>query len=146
MTIVPFQGGPAMVTNLMGNQIGSALDGLGVFIQHHRAGRVRVLAVSGARRVSQLPDVPTLAESGFPTMTAGSAYALYALAGTPDAQINRWNQAMRRVLANADVRSRLQNIAYEPLPGSTPAEVNALRDCMTEFWAPLVKASGYKGE
>lgn len=146
MAIIPFQGGPAMVTNLQGDQIGSAIDGLGVFIQQHRGGKLRVLAVSGPKRVSQLPDVPTLSESGFPSMTAGSAYALYAPANTPIAQINRWNQAMRKVLADADVRSRMQNIAYEPLAGSSPSEVNALRDRMTNFWAPLVKASGYKSD
>ncbi len=146
MTIVPFQGGPAMVTNLLGNQVGSAIDGLGVFIEQHRAKKLRVLAVSGAKRVSQMPEVPTFVESGFPTLTAGSNYALYAPAGTPEAQINRWNQAMRKVLAMPDVRSKLQNIAYEPSAGSSPAEVNQLRTKMTEFWSPIVKASGYKGD
>lgn len=146
MTIVPFQGGPAMVTNLLGNQIGSAIDGLGVFVEHHRTKKLRVLAVSGSRRVSQLPEVPTLAESGFPSMTSGSSYALYAPAGTPETQINRWNLALRKVLAMPEVRARLQTIGYEPLQGSSPAEVSQLRIKMTEHWAPLVKASGYKGD
>ena len=146
MTIVPFQGGPAMVTNLLGNQIGSAIDGLGVFVEQHRAKKLRVLAVSGSSRVSQMPEVPTLAESGFPTMTAGSIYALYAPAGTSEAQINRWNLALRKVLAMPEVRTRLQNIGYEPTAGSSPAEVNQLRVKMTEHWAPLVKASGYKSD
>jgi tripartite-type tricarboxylate transporter receptor subunit TctC len=79
-------------------------------------------------------------------MTAGSSYALYAPAGTPEAQINRWNQALKKVLAMPDVRTRLQNIGYEPLPGSSPAEVTQLRNKMTDYWAPLVKASGFKGE
>lgn len=146
MAIVPFQGGPAMVTNLIGNQIGSAMDGLGVFVEQHKAKKVRVLAVSGSKRASQLPEVPTFVEAGFPSMMSGSTYALYAPAGTSEAQINRWNQAMRKVLALPEVRARLQSIGYEPLPGSSPAEVTQLQMKMAEHWQPIVKASNYKSD
>jgi tripartite-type tricarboxylate transporter receptor subunit TctC len=146
MTIVPFQGGPAMVTNLMGNQIGAAMDGLGVFLEPHRARKLRILAVSGSKRASQLPEVPTFVEAGFPSLTSGSSYALYAPAGTPEAQINRWNKAMRRVLALPEVQARILSIGYEPLPGSSPAEVMQLRQKMAEHWAPIVKASNYKSD
>ena len=146
MTIVPFQGGPAMVTNLMGNQIGAAMDGLGVFLEPHRAKKLRILAVSGSKRASQLPDVPTFVEAGFPSLTSGSSYALYAPAGTPQAQINRWNQAMRRVLAMPEVQARILSIGYEPSLGSSPAEVLQLREKMVEHWAPIVKASNYRSD
>lgn len=146
MTIVPFQGGPAMVTNLMGNQIGSAVDGLGVFLEPHRAGKLRVLAVSGSKRATQLPEVPTFVEAGFPSLTSGSSYALYAPAGTPEAQINRWNKAMRKVLAMPEVQARILNIGYEPLPGSSPDEVTQLRQKMVAQWAPIVKASNYRSD
>ncbi len=108
MTVVPFQGGPAMVNNLLGGQLPAAMDGLGVFVQHHRGGRVRVLAVSGESRAPQLPDVPTFKELGFPTLSFGTAYALYAPGGTPPARIEMWNRAMRTVLAMPDVKQRLQ--------------------------------------
>lgn len=146
ISIVPFQGGPAMVTNLIGNQIGAAMDGLGVFVEQHKAKKLRVLAVSGSRRVSQLPDVPTFAEAGFPSLVVGSSYALYAPAGTPEAQINRWNQAMRKVLAMPDVRSRIQGIGYEPTLGSRPADVTQLRAKLLEHWQPIVKATNYRGD
>ena len=146
MTIVPFQGGPAMVTNLMGNQIGAAMDGLGVFLEAHRARKLRILAVSGSKRASQLPEVPTFVEAGFPSLTSGSSYALYAPAGTPEAQINRWNKAMRKVLALPEVQARILNIGYEPLPGSSPTEVTQLRQKMVEHWEPIVKASNYKSD
>lgn len=146
MTIVPFQGGPAMVTNLMGNQIGAAMDGLGVFLEAHRAKKLRILAVSGSKRASQLPEVPTFVEAGFPSLTSGSSYALYAPAGTPEAQINRWNKAMRKVLALPEVQARILNIGYEPLPGSSPTEVTQLRQKMVEHWEPIVKASNYKSD
>ena len=146
MSIVPFQGGPAMVANLSGNQIGAAMDGLGVFVEQHRGKKLRVLAVSGSQRASQLPEVPTFVEAGFPSLVVGSSYALYAPAGTPEAQITRWNQAMRKVLAMPDVRNRLQNIGYAPTLGSTPADVNAMRQKLVDHWIPIVKATGFKGD
>lgn len=146
ISIVPFQGGPAMVTNLVGNQIGSAVDGLGVFVEQHRANKVRVLAVSGKQRSSQLPDVPTFSEQGYSSLVVGSGYALYAPAGTPPAKVSRWNAAMRKVLAMPDVKSRIQNIGYEPLPGSTPAEVTQQQRRLVEYWAPIVQSVGFKGD
>lgn len=146
MQVVPFQGGPAMVNNLLGDQLPAAMDGLGVFVQHHRAGRVRVLAVSGEQRATQLPEVPTFKELGLPQLSFGSAYGLYAPAGTPAASIDEWNRALRRVLAMEDVRKRLLEIGYEPLRGSTPAELTAMERAMSAHWAPVIKASGFKGD
>lgn len=110
MRFVPFQGGPAMVTNLLGDQLPAAMDGQGVFVQHHKAGRLRVLAVSGEQRASQLPEVHTFKEAGMPKLTFGTAYGLYAPAGIPAAKVDEWNRAMRKVLAREDVRTRLQDI------------------------------------
>lgn len=146
LSIVPFQGGPAMVTNLVGNQIGSAVDGLGVFVEQHRANKVRVLAVSGKQRSGQLPDVPTFSEQGYASLVVGSGYALYAPAGTSSAQVSRWNAAMRKVLAMPEVRSRIQNIGYEALAGSTPQEVTLLRKRLAEYWTPIVQTVGFKGD
>jgi tripartite-type tricarboxylate transporter receptor subunit TctC len=146
MAVVPFQGGPAMVNNLLGEQLPAAMDGLGVFVHHHRAHRVRVLAVSGTARAAQLPDVPTFKEQGMPTLAFGSAYALYAPAGTPTARIDEWNRAMRKVLAMPEVKQRVEDIGYEPMEGSTPAEVTAQEARMRAHWAPIVKATGFRGD
>lgn len=146
MNIVPFHGGPAMVTSLIGGQIGAAVDGLGVFVKQHEAGKLRVLAVSGKRRVIQLPDVPTFQEQGFPSLVVGSYYALFAPAATPDAQVQRWNQAMRKVLALPEVRARIQAIGYQPGVGSSPAEVAQLRQRLLEHWQPIVKETNYKSD
>ena len=146
MTVVPFQGGPAMVNNLLGDQLPAAMDGLGVFVQHHKGGRVRVLAVSGEARAPQLPEVPTFKELGFPTLAFGSAYALYAPAGTPAAKIDEWNRAMRKVLAMPDIKQRLQDIGYGPMDGTAPADVTARETRMRAHWTPIVNATGFKGE
>lgn len=146
LSIVPFQGGGAVVTNLIGNQIGSAIDGLGVFVEQHKAHKLRILAVSGKQRASQLPDVPTFAEQGFPSLTVRSGYALYAPATTPANQIARWNSAMKKVLAMPDVRSRIQDIGYEPVPGGAPADVTELKRRLVDHWGPIVRNSGYTSE
>lgn len=146
ISIVPFQGGPAMVTNVIGGQIPAIMDGMTVFTEHHRAGKLRVLAVSGARRSPDLPDVPTFAESGYPSLVAAATYVLYAPAGTPAAQVTSWNQAMRKVLAMPDVRSRLEKVGYEVSHGSSPAEVKAHASRTAERWLPVIKASGFKGD
>ncbi|WP_313302873.1 Bug family tripartite tricarboxylate transporter substrate binding protein [Diaphorobacter sp.] len=146
LSIIPFQGGALMVTNLMGNQIGSAVDGIGVFLEHHRNGKVRILAVSSKQRVGQLPDVPTFTELGYPSLVVDSGYSLYAPAGTPDASIKRWNTAMRKALSRPEVRQKIQTIGYQPTTGSTPEEVELLRKRLLERWTPIVKATGYKSD
>ena len=146
MSIIPFQGGALMVTNLMGNQIGCAVDGIGVFLEHHRNKKVRILAVSSKQRVSQLPDVPTFTELGYPSLVVDSGYSLYAPAGTSEAQIKRWNTAMRKALARPEVQQKIQTIGYEPTAGSSPEEVEQLRKRLMERWAPIVKATGYKSD
>jgi tripartite-type tricarboxylate transporter receptor subunit TctC len=146
MQVIPFQGGPAMVNNLLGDQLPAAMDGLGVFVQQHKAGKVRVLAVSGDARAPQMPEVPTFKELGMPTLAFGMACALYAPAGTPPAKIDEWNRAMRKVLAWPNVKQRLVDIGHAPVEGSTPAEVTAREARMTAHWTPIVKATGFKGE
>ncbi|MCL4699609.1 MAG: hypothetical protein KJ023_21565 [Burkholderiaceae bacterium] len=86
------------------------------------------------------------AASGLPSLAFGSACALYAPAGTPAAQIDLWNRAMRKVLALPDVRQRVQDIGYTPMDGSTPAEVTGHESRMKAHWTPIVKATGFKGE
>lgn len=146
MSIIPFQGGPVMVTNLMGNQIGSAIDGIGVFVEHHRNRKLRILAVSSKQRVSQLPDVPTFTELGYPTLVVDSSYSLYAPANTPNNHIARWNTALRKVLAKPEVRQKIQTIGYEPTAGSAPEDVTQLRQRLVTHWAPIVKATGYNSD
>ena len=76
----------------------------------------------------------------------GSAYALYAPAGTPAGKIDEWAAAMKKVLAMADVRGRLTHIGDTPIDGTAAAEVRANERRMSEQWAPIVKATGFKGD
>ncbi|WP_404300962.1 tripartite tricarboxylate transporter substrate-binding protein [Alicycliphilus denitrificans] len=146
ISIIPFQGGPVMVTNLLGNQIGSAIDGLGVFLEHHRNNKLRILAVSSKQRLSHLPEVPTFTELGYPSLLVDSGYSLYAPAGTAATHITRWNAAMRKVLVRPEVRQKIQTIGYQPTQGSAPEDVTKLRQRLIEHWTPIVKATGYKSD
>jgi tripartite-type tricarboxylate transporter receptor subunit TctC len=78
MNIVPYQGCPAMISNLLGEQLPAAMDGLGVIVQQHRTGKVRVLAVSGEKRAVRLPEVPAFKELGMAHLAFGTAYGLHA--------------------------------------------------------------------
>lgn len=145
-TLVPYRGGAPMVTELIGGQVAAGMDATTTLTEYHRAGKLRVLAVAGDKRADGLPDVPTFAEAGYPTLVASSRYVLYAHANMAPAAIAQWNQAMRKVLAMPDVREKLGRVGYDLLPGSSTEEVVRYADTLAARWLPVIKASGYKGD
>jgi len=145
-TLVPYRGGAAMATELLGNQLTAGMDATATFKEYHRAGKLRVLAVAGDKRADALPDVPTFAESGYPNLVASSRYLLYVHANTAPAVATQWAQAMRKVLAMPDVREKLGQTGYELLPSSTPEEVAKYTDALAARWTPVIKATGFKGD
>jgi tripartite-type tricarboxylate transporter receptor subunit TctC len=108
----------------------------------HKAGRITVLAVGGAARSSQLPDVPTFAELGLKEVDAKGNYALYAPAGTAAAAIDQWNDALRRVLNQPSVKGRLTVLGMEAR-ASTPQEVSRTVQQAAAVWKPVIEASGF---
>lgn len=145
-TLVPYRGGSAMVTEMMGNQIAAGMDAITTFTELHRGGKLRVLAVAGEKRADALPDVPTFAESGFPNLVTASRYLLYVRANTPPDMAAQWYQAVRKVLAMPDVREKLARAGYDILPGGTSDEVARYASALSARWTPVIKASGFKGD
>ena len=145
-TLVPYRGGAPMVTELLGGQVSSGMDATTTLTEYHRAGKLRVLAVAGDKRADSLPDVPTFAEAGYPTLVASSRYVLYAHANMAPATIAQWNQAVRKVLAMPDVRDKLGRVGYDLLPGASSEDVVRYTDALAARWLPVIKASGYKGD
>ena len=141
LAAVPYRGSAPLVQDLMGGQIAAGTTALGDFVEPHAAGRLRVIAVLGQKRSPALPDVPTFAEQGY-AIDWEYWLGLYAPAGTPSAEVQRINAAMRRALAKAEVRERMQKIVFEPAP-STPDELAALMRAGTALWEPVVKGSGW---
>src|SRR5690349_15837991 len=120
---VPFKGGAPALVALLGGQVQMIFNPIAEILPHVKAGgRVRTLAVTSPKRAPDLPDVPTLDESGLRGFSVTPRSAIYAPAGTPRATVDQINAEMNRMLQQADMRERLQNNGLVPL-GSTPAEL-----------------------
>ncbi|MHA7680217.1 Bug family tripartite tricarboxylate transporter substrate binding protein [Cupriavidus sp. PET2-C1] len=145
MLHIPYRGSAPAVTDLLGGQVQSMFDNTPSALPHVKAGRLRAIAITSAQRSPLLPEVPTVAESGFPGFDVQSWFSLTAPAGTPRPVIERLNSALNKVLAAPDVRQRLQDLAATPEPG-TPEQLRRLIAAETKRWHDVVKQSGAKAE
>jgi tripartite-type tricarboxylate transporter receptor subunit TctC len=140
---VPFKGSaPAMAAVLSGDVQGS-FETYNVFQPHLKAGKVRALAVTTPKRTVQEPDVPTLAESGFPGFEAYAWFSVLAPAGTPRAVVDRLNTEVNRVLALPEVKEQYAKMGLIP-GGGTPAELDAFIRADIAKWSKVIKAAGIK--
>jgi tripartite-type tricarboxylate transporter receptor subunit TctC len=142
---VPFNGGGPLMNALIGNQVSSGIDTLVDQIEMVRGGKIRMLATSAATRSPLLPEVPTFAESGLRGVEGTSWFAVYAPAKTPAATIQQINAAVNKALATPELRERFGKLGLEPTGGS-PADLAAIMKRDSERWAPVVKASGFRGD
>ena len=143
---VPYNGGGPMMNALIGgDQITAAIDTLVEQLELHRGGRVRILATSGSKRSPLLPDVATFAESGLAGIEGTAWFGIYAPAKTPEATVRQLNAAINKVLDSGEVRQRLTRLGLEPAGGS-PADLATRMAQDTARWAPIVKASGFRGD
>ncbi|HMS04530.1 MAG TPA: tripartite tricarboxylate transporter substrate binding protein [Burkholderiaceae bacterium] len=138
---IPYRGGAAAMTDLIGGQVDWMFEVMPNAAPQARAGRVRPLAVSTARRVAGFDDVPTLAESGVPGFDLSAWDAIFAPAGTPPAVVERLNAAIQKVLADPELRKQLAARGAEPW-GATPAETRAFVAAEVQRWGDAVKRSG----
>ncbi|MFN5158024.1 MAG: tripartite tricarboxylate transporter substrate-binding protein, partial [Betaproteobacteria bacterium] len=135
----------ALLGALSGNQVSAGIDVVLETLEAHRAGKVRVIGTSGAKRSAVLPDVPTLKEQGYPNMVAEGWFAMYAPARTPQAQVDAANRALNKALTQPDVLDRFAKLALEP-GGGSPADLTALERASSARWAPVVKATGFRAD
>jgi tripartite-type tricarboxylate transporter receptor subunit TctC len=142
---VPFNGSAPLKTAIAGGQIAAEVDTLPDLVELHRAGKIRVLGVSGTQRAPQLPDVATFGEQGFRDIAGLGWFGFYAPAGTPKATIDRLNGAVVRALALPDVRERLTSLGLEPT-GTTPEEFARIMAADAARWGPVIQASGFKAD
>ncbi len=137
-------GGPAM-NDLLGGQVPSLFASLPSALPHIKSGRIRALATTGAKRPPDLPDVPTIAEAGYPGYEASNWYAFVAPAGTPPAIVERLNAELGKVLRDPEVTPELAKHGMEPAPGSS-ADLAAYIARESKTWAEVVKSLGMKPE
>lgn len=112
---VPYKGGAQALTDLIGGQIDVTINGMVATYPHVKSGKIKLLAVSSARRLQQLPEVPTIGET-LPGFLTGSWQGLMAPAGTPKPIVDKLNAEVARIVALPDIRERLNTLGAEPSP------------------------------
>ncbi len=141
---VPYKGASPALTDLMGGQVSLFFASAGAIAPQLAAGgKVRGLAVTSAKRLAKLPDIPTIAESGYPGFEATDWKGLVAPAGTPAAVVNRLNAEVVKILQSREALDRLATDGSEPIGGS-PEYFAAFLKAQDTKWAKIVKESGAK--
>ncbi len=144
MNHIGYKGTAPALTDLLGGQISAFMGTVSDVAGQHKAGKLRVLATSGARRARELPDVPTFRELGF-NIEGGGWYAAYAPAKTPKDVVDRLAAAINEGIRTPDVREKLEAMGMEPT-GLGPAELARIHKADYDKWGPVIKASGFKPE
>jgi tripartite-type tricarboxylate transporter receptor subunit TctC len=135
---IPYKGaGPAM-NDLLGGQVEAMFPSLIAALPHIRSGRLHALALSAPRRSALIPDVPTVAESGYPAFNAVQWYGVCAPAGLPPAIVERLNRALNAAITSPDVRAKLGEQAADVMPMS-PAEFGAYIRADIARWVKLLQ-------
>ena len=143
ITHVPYKGSGQAITDLLGGHVQVMYSGFSSTMPHIKSGKLRALAVTGARRSDALPEVPTIAEQGFPGVEATAWYGVLAPARTPRPVVTRLHGEIVKALKLPDVKERLGNLGFE-LVGGTPDAFGAYIRSEIRKWEKVVKASGAK--
>ncbi len=143
ITHVPYKGAPQAIIDLMSGSINLMFNSIPPVIQHVKAGRIRVLGISSAKRSAQLPDVPTVSEAGVPGYDVINWFGLLVPAATPKPIVTKLHEAIVKVLNTAEVKSQLETQGYDPV-GNSPAEFGRFIREESERYAKVVKSSGAK--
>jgi tripartite-type tricarboxylate transporter receptor subunit TctC len=142
MNHIGYKGTAPALTDLLGGQISAFMGTVSDVAGQHKAGKLRVLATSGARRARELPEVPTFRELGF-NIEGGGWYAVYAPAKTPKDVVDRLATAINEGVRAPDVREKLEAMGMEPT-GLGPGELARIHKADYDKWGPVIKASGFK--
>ena len=143
MVHVPYKGGGPALNDVIGSQVEMTFIGAPASMPHIRSGRLRILAVSTTRRVAALPEVPTVAESGYPSFEVGALYAVLAPAGTPAAIVGRLSSELAKIVGVREIRDRLHGLGLETV-GGTPEHLTEFMRADLAKWSKLVQSIGLK--
>jgi tripartite-type tricarboxylate transporter receptor subunit TctC len=144
-THVPFKGGGALATALIGGQITWAIEGPTVLLPHVRSGRLRALGVTGAKRLPMIPDVPTIAEAGVPGYEFAGWTGIVAPAATPAAIVARLNAEIVRIAEAPEGRQWFEALAAEP-GTQTPEAFGAFVREEHAKWGRVIREAGIRAE
>jgi tripartite-type tricarboxylate transporter receptor subunit TctC len=143
MLHVPYKGSAPAIQDVIGGQVPLMFDTTVVAGPFIESGKVRALAVTSAKRLPSLPNVPTMAEAGVPGYEVVSWQAMFAPAGTPPAIVERLHAEVAKILKQPDVQERLAKLGVEP-SGMPPQQFAAFQASEIAKWAKVVKAANVK--
>jgi tripartite-type tricarboxylate transporter receptor subunit TctC len=142
---IPYRGTGLVITDLVAGQIAFLMDSVVSAQPHIKDGRVRPLAVSGTKRSTALPNVPTFAEAGVPGMDFNNWFGVFAPAGTPPDIVQRLNRELNAVLRAPDVIERLERVGADPAGGTPEQFAKVYRD-EGENWKAVIQRAGIKAD
>jgi len=145
MLHVPYKGAAPAVVDLLGGQIQAMFDNLPNVLNHIRSGKLRALAVTSDARLSQLPDVPTMAEAGFAGAESSSFFAFVVAKGTPAAIVQTLSAKIAEIMREPAIKVQLADLGAIPI-GNTPAQASLYLNEQVLKWTKVVKASGAKAD
>lgn len=145
LVAAPYRGSAPMIGDMLGNQIAAGVGSVQDFIEHHRAGKLRVVGVLGTQRQAALPDVPTFDELGLKGFEDLPYYGIYAPAGTPGAFIAQFSAALAQVLAQPAVHEQLTTLGLT-VGHMAPGQLAARQKAYTAAWARIIRNSGFTAQ
>ena len=143
LVAVPYRGSAPMLADMMGNQIPAGIGSVQDFIESHKAGKIRVLAVLGGKRQQALPDVPTFSELGLPGLEDMPYYGMYAAASTPPEMVQAVSQAVAKAVAAPDVHAQLVGMGLS-VGYMTPEQLLARERAYSAVWSRIIRDSGFQ--
>ena len=142
---IPYKGGAPAIADVMGGQVPMFFGNMSSALPHVKSGRVRALALTGGKRSANVPELPTIAESGVPGYEVYEWNGLFAPAGTPGAIVNRLQSEITRIVQLPDVSEKLAALGAEAV-ANTPQEAAAFVKAEIAKWAMVVKQANIKAE
>ena len=142
---VPYKGSGPAIQDVIGGQVDMMFDTTVVAGPHIQSGKVRAIAVSSARRLDSLPNVPTIAESGVPNFEVVSWQGIFVPAGVPRPILDRLHVEIMKILQTTEMQDRLKSLGMQP-SSMTPEQVSSFQKAEVEKWAQVIKAAGIKLE
>ena len=140
---IPYKGGIQAVPDMLGGRVQMNIGTISTLAPLVRQGKLRALAVTSAVRNAELPDVPTMAESGLPEVASVTYYGLFGPAGMPADAVSRLNAAVNDSLKSEEVRAAIRRIGFEPHAGS-PEDFSKLLASEMKVWIPIVQKTGFQ--
>jgi len=142
---IPYKGTGGMIPDLIAGRITMTIAAVATFLPLVRDGRLRAIAVASEKRTAALPDLPTVAEAGYPGFDTSSWQGAWVPAKTPATLVRRLNQDMRKLIAQPDVRARFVELGMDPV-GNSEQELARIIQSDLVKWAKVIKAAGVKAE